>query len=250
MTDVFWILAPVLFLTALVYTSVGLGGGSSYVAVLFLFGIPLAKIPPIALFFNITAASIALYKFSKKGYFDPKLVLPFVIASVPATFLGARLSFEEKILTFIFAGVLFIMALILLLKKKEVKTRIFLDKKKVLLIAIPLGAVLGFLAGVMGIGGGIFLGPVLLLLGFASSKQAAGACSAFVLVNSVVGLTSHHLQGNVDFSVLLFLGLAVFIGAQVGSFLGTKRFSLLLLQRVFAILLLIVSLKLSMGILG
>lgn len=250
MSEIFWILTPILFLISLAYTSVGLGGGSSYVALLYLFGIPLAKIPPIALFFNIIAASIALYKFSKKGYFVPRLVFPFLVVSVPATFLGAWWRPEEKILSLIFAVVLFFIALIILFKKKEVKTRFSLDKRMVWLIAFPLGAILGFMAGIMGIGGGIFLGPVLLLIGLASSKQAAGACSAFVLVNSVVGLTSHYLQGRVDFSVLFFLALAVFAGAQVGSFLGTQKFSPLLLQRIFAFILLAVSLQLGIGILG
>ncbi|GAI32681.1 unnamed protein product [marine sediment metagenome] len=102
----------------------------------------------------------------------------------------------------------------------------------------------------MGIGGGVFLGPVLLLIGFASPKNIAGICSAFVLVNSVVGLLSHSLQGRVDLSVLFFLGLVVFAGAQVGSFLGTRKFSPLLLQRIFAFILLAVSLKLGIGISG
>ena len=86
MPDIFWILIPILFFVSFAYTSVGLGGGSSYVAFLYLFGIPLANIPPIALFFNITAASVALYRFGKKGYFTPRLVYPFLLTSVPATF--------------------------------------------------------------------------------------------------------------------------------------------------------------------
>ncbi len=250
MSEIFWMLAPLLFFIALVYTSVGLGGGSSYVAILYLFGIPLAKIPPIALFFNITAASIVLYKFYKRGYVVPKLVMPFLLASVPATFLGACWRLDEKILSLIFAIVLFSIAFTLLFKKKGLKTRFSLDEKTGWVLSLFIGAVLGFLAGIMGIGGGIFLGPVLLIIGFASPKHVAGICGAFVLVNSVVGLASHYFQGNVDFSVLFYLGLAVFVGAQVGSFFGTKKFSPLLLQRIFAILLLIVSLKLSIGILG
>ncbi len=250
MPEIFWILAPILFFVALAYSSVGLGGGSSYVAVLYLFGIPLAKIPPIALLFNIFAASVALYKFYKEGYFVPRLVFPFLASSVPATFIGARLNLGDKALSLLFAVVLFLIALIILFRKKEVKARVSLDEKTTWLITFSLGAILGFLAGIMGIGGGIFLGPVLILIGMASSKQAAGACSAFVLVNSVVGLISHSLQGNVDFSILLFLGVAVFVGAQVGSFLGTRKFSPLILQRIFAFILMAVSLKLGIGILG
>lgn len=218
-------------------------------ALFILFGIPLAKIPPIVLFFNITAASVALYRFSKRGYFVPKLVFPFLFASIPATFFGAWWHPDERLLSLIFAAALFSIALILLLKKQEVKARFSMDKKATWLFSLFLGALLGFLAGIMGIGGGVFLGPVLLLIGFASPKYIAGICSAFVLVNSAVGLLSHSLQGRVDLSALLFLGIAVFMGAQVGSFLGTRKFSPLLLQRIFALILLAVSLKLGVGIL-
>lgn len=218
-------------------------------ALFILFGIPLAKIPPIALFLNITVASVALYKFSKRGYFVPKLVFPFLFASIPATFFGARWHPDEKVLSIIFAVALFFISLTLFFKKKEAKARFSMDKKTTWLVSLFLGALLGFLAGIMGIGGGVFLGPVLLLIGFASPKYVAGICSAFVLVNSVVGLGSHYLQGRVDFSVLFFLGFVVFAGAQVGSFLGTRKFSPLLLQRIFAFILLAVSLKLGIGIL-
>ncbi len=250
MSEIYWILALLFFFVSLAYSSVGLGGGSSYMAFLYLFGITLAKIPPIALFFNVVVASVALYRFNKKGYFNPELALPFLLASVPATFFGALLIFNEKILSVIFAVVLFFIALIIFFKEKEVQTRFYFSKKTAWLIALPLGAILGFLAGIMGIGGGIFLGPVLLLIGLASSKQAAGICSAFVLINSIVGLISHYFQGRVDFSVLFFLGFTVFMGAQAGAFLGSKKFSPVVLQRIFAIILLAVSLKLGAGLIG
>ncbi len=114
-------------------------------------------------------------------------------------------------------------------------------------IRLLLGAILGFLAGLVGIGGGIFLGPILLLVGFASPKYIAGICSAFVLVNSIVGLTVHYFHGGVELSVILLLGIVVFVGAQAGSFLGTKKFSPILVQRIVAVILMVVSLKLGVG---
>lgn len=244
-----WILTPIFFLIALLYASVGLGGGSGYVALLYLFGFPLSQIPPLALFFNIIASSIALYRFQKGGYVVPRLILPFLMASIPATFIGSRWKPDEKILSLIFAIVLFSIALILLFRKREVRTKFSLDKRMTWVVSLCLGAALGFLAGIMGIGGGIFLGPVLLVAGFASPRHVAGICSAFVFVNSVVGLTSYAFQGRIDASSLLFLGLAVFFGAQTGSFLGSRKFSPLVLQRIFSFLLLIVSFKLGAGIL-
>lgn len=250
MSDIFWILVPLFIFISLAYTSVGLGGGSAYVALLSLFGISLAEIPPIALFLNIIAASVALYRFGKGGHFFPKLIFPFLLASVPATFIGAQLTLDEKVLSVIFAVFLFLIALLLLFKKKEMKAKLTLNRKTTWFVSFLLGTLLGFLAGLMGIGGGVFLGPILLLVGMATSREAASACSAFVLVNSVVGLTSHYFNGGIDFSILFFLGFAVFVGALIGSFLGTKKFSPLLLQRIFAFILLGVSFKLGMSILG
>jgi uncharacterized membrane protein YfcA len=244
------ILIPVLFVVALVYSSVGLGGGSSYVAFLYLFGIPLAQIPPIALFFNIIVSSIALYRFNRSGYFKPKEVLPFLLFSVPAVYFGSRWNPDEKLLSVFFASVLFLIALMLLFKKQEVRSRFTFNKRTVWLISFILGTCLGFLAGVMGIGGGLFLGPVLLLIGFSSSKHVAGTCSAFVLVNSLIGLSVHYFQGGVELSALFILGFAVFIGGQIGSSLGAKKFSPLLLQKIFALILFIVALKLGAEILG
>lgn len=250
MPEIYWIIIPLFFFVSLAYTSVGLGGGSSYVALLLLFGFPLTKIPPIALFLNIIAASVALYKFGKRGFFPPKLVFPLLLASVPATFLGAQLTLNENILMIIFAAVLPLLGLVLLLKKREIRPRFSLERKQTWVVSFFLGAILGFMAGIMGIGGGIFLGPVLLLVGMAASKEVAGICSAFVLVNSSIGLISHYLQGRVEFSALFALGVAVFLGAQIGSFLGSRKFSLLALQKIFAIILLIVSVKMAWRIIG
>lgn len=248
MTDIWWLI-PALFCIALAYSSVGLGGGSSYVAILYLFGLPLAKIPPIVLFFNITAASVAVYRFGRQGYIRPRLTLPFLAASVPATFLAARWHPHDATLSLIMGVVLVCVALVLFFKKQEVKPRFSLEEKGFFVLAFGLGALMGALAGVMGIGGGVFLGPAMLLAGLASAKHVAGTCSAFVLVNSAVGLSSHYIQGRVDVTALLALGIAVFAGAQVGSFLGTRKLSPLVLQRIFGMFLLIVGLRLGMEIL-
>lgn len=243
-------LIPALFVISLVYTSVGLGGGSSYVALLFLLGMPLASIPPVALFFNITASSVAFYRFSKRGYVVPRQVYPFLLTSVPATFLGASLKLNENILSLVFALILFSIALVLLFRKKEIKSRFSVSSNLHWILPSLLGAILGFLAGLVGIGGGIFLGPVLLLIGYSSPKYIAGICSAFVLINSIVGLTVRYMQGGVDISAILLLGLVVFAGAQFGSFFGTKKISPIFVQKIVAVILMIVSFKLGLGALS
>jgi uncharacterized membrane protein YfcA len=248
MTETILILIPLVFLISLAYSSVGLGGGSSYVAIFSLFGLPLTRIPPIALFLNIVVASIALVRFSKNGYLNLRAILPLLATSLPATYLGARWQPDDRILTFIFAAVLLVISLLLFSRSKKIKLRFKLSTKYSLMKSFILGGVLGFLAGTMGIGGGIVLGPVLLVIGFASPKHVAGMCSAFVLANSIVGLFTHYIQGNVDLSALLFLGFAVFMGGQIGSFLGTRKMSPAALQKIIASLLFLVSLKLVMGI--
>jgi hypothetical protein len=244
-----WILVPSLFVISLVYTSLGMAGGSSYVALLYLVGIPLATIPPIVLFFNIIAASTATYRFNKSGHCIPKLIFPLLLSSVPAAFFGARVRLDDKALACVFSPVLFGIALILFFVKRDLKPRFSLDKKATWALCFVLGAALGFLAGVMGIGGGIFLGPVSLLVGLASPKQVAAMCAAFCLCNSGVGLISHALQERLDFSALLLLGIVVFFGAQAGSFLGAKKLPSVVLQKVLAFILLAVSVKLIVGIL-
>lgn len=250
MAENIWLIIPFLFVISLVYTSVGLGGGSSYVVLLYVFGIPLANIPPISLFFNITASSVAFYRFSKQGYVVPRQVYPFLLTSIPATFLGAHIKLDENILSLVFSLVLFSIALVLLFRKKEKKTGFSVPPNLHWILPLLLGAILGFLAGLVGIGGGIFLGPVLLLVGFASPKYIAGICSAFVLINSIVGLTVRYFQGGVDLSAIFLLGLVVFAGAQAGSFLGTKKFSPFIVQRIVAVILMVVSIKLGLGVLS
>jgi len=248
MLQYFWILAPLFFFVSLLYSSVGLGGGSSYIALLCLFGIPLAKIPPLAFIFNILAASVALYKFHEEKHILPRLALPFLLASVPATFFGAMWKPEERVLSLLFAAVLFSISLMLLFTKKEVKPKRTLQKKTTWLLSLFLGGPIGFLGGLMGIGGGVLLGPVMLKIGMASPRQVICTCSVFVLVNSAAGLIFHFLQGGVEISFVLLLGFAVLAGAQVGTSLSRKKLSFSLLQRIFAILLLVVSFKLSFAV--
>jgi len=246
----FWILAAALFLISLLYTSAGLAGGSSYIALLYFFGIPLTEIPPLALFLNIIASSVAMYKFMRAGYFIPKFVFALLAASLPATYFGAQLNLDQKTLSLLFVIILFSISFLILFNKKEVKPRFSASKQRAWLALFFIGAFSGFTAGVMGIGGGIFLGPTMLFMRLASPKQVASTCSVLILANSFVGLISHGLRDRSEFCILLISGLAVFGGAQIGAFLGIKKFSPLFLQKIFALLLLAASLKLGFEIVG
>ena len=249
MTELFWICAPFLFAIALLYTSVGLGGGSSYIAFLVIFGLPLAVIPPLALFFNIIASSVAGWRFFKNGYVVPRIILPVLFTSLPAAFIGARMSLSKEATTLIFVFVLLAISLQLFFKRAEAANLMALDRSnKKWLLLLLIGIISGFLAGLMGIGGGVFLGPLLLLIGRGTARQVAGTCSIFVLANSAIGLLSHVLHGNVEPSKFYLLGFAVLFGALIGSFFGSNRFSALWLQRIFALVLLAAACKLVIGL--
>ncbi len=212
-----------------------------------LFNFPLAEIPPMVLFLNIVVSSVALYRFKKSGYFEYSVVLPFLLTSIPTTFFSAMLEWKTAVLQWMFIIVLSIIALILLLKRVKIESRISLSKRQIWVLCLLIGVILGFLTGVMGIGGGLFLGPILLFWGLSSAKESAGACSAFVLLNSLVGFISHYAQGHVNLSTVtvLLLGIVVFIGAQIGSFWGTKKFSPLIIQRIFALIILFVVIRMA-----
>lgn len=242
------LIAPAIFLSSLAYSSVGLGGGSAYIAILYLFRMPITSIPALSLFFNITASSTALWRFGKEGYLNGGLALPFVISSVPFAFLGASLRLDDKTLSLVLAGSLALVSLLLFTRKPLILLRSPLKRKTFFLLALLVGATLGFLAAITGIGGGIFLAPILFLTGLGSARVVAATCSLFVLANSAAGFLAHSLHGRVEFSPLLYLGIAVLLGAQVGSFLGARKFSSPVLRKIFAGLLLTVSLKIGMEV--
>lgn len=239
-------MVPAIFFSSLAYSSVGLGGGSAYIAILYLFGFPIKGIPALSLFFNITASSTALWRFRKEGYFNGGLALPFIISSVPFAFLGASLRLNDKTLSLVLAATLALVSFLLFTRRPPVLLGSSLRKETFFLLALSVGGVLGFLAAVSGIGGGIFLAPVLFLTGLGSPRVEAATCSLFVLANSGAGFLAHSLHGRVEFSPLVYLGIAVLLGAQVGSFLGARKFSSPILRKILAGLLLTVSLKIGM----
>jgi uncharacterized membrane protein YfcA len=237
---------PLFFLTAVVYSMAGFAGGSTYLAILVLFSLPYESIPKIALFCNLIVATGGFYFFLKEGHFSPKKVLPFLVTSLPAAFIGGAIPIGKTLFS-ILLGISLLAAAVRLLVSDAAFNRLKeVSWKRAWRVGLPSGLLLGLLSGLVGIGGGIFLSPLLLFLGWADAKQAAAAAACFILFNSAAGLFGQFLKNDFfpDLVLLLPLGMAVLLGGQIGSRLGSRRIPKLALQRVTALLILAVSIRL------
>ena len=225
------VLVPLFFAISFVYSSVGFGGASSYTAILILAGINIFSVPPISLILNIIVSCMAFLSYIKAQYFSPKLSLPF-LSSIPFAFYTGQVILPQKTLTIIFIITLFAASAALLTSKRatenqqesEMKRSTNLNYIKMAIIGIPIGALLGSVAGLVGIGGGIWLSPLLILTGLANPKQSAATASLFILTNSISGFAAHSISKPLDLYFLLPLACVVLAGGIIGSRLGAFRF--------------------------
>lgn len=236
-TEVLIILA--LFVVAILYSSVGHGGASGYLAVMAFLNVAPNVSKPTALVLNLFVASIAAFQFYRRGYFNWKVFAPFAAASVPLAFLGGMISLPTQIYRPLLGATLLFAALRLAWSFTSEKQII----KPSILSALVIGAVIGFLSGLVGVGGGIFLTPILLLTNWTETKKAAGISAAFILVNSIAGLLGSYSQiGTLPANVWFWIAAAV-TGGIIGSTLGSRYFNSLTLRRALAFVLLIASFK-------
>lgn len=209
---------------AVVYSSVGLGGGSSYTALLAIFGFSTAVIPMVSLTLNLLVTSVASYNFIRQRHASPGLIAPFLITSVPMAYFGGTLQVPKEMFLWILLPCLcFVAARIYLWK--ETAFRLPVGSTGKLLISVLVGSVLGLVAGIVGIGGGIFLVPLIIILGLGTGKQAAGCGAIFVWLNSLAGLAARLQFHAVDWLDFMPLYIAVMLGGALGSFMGSSRLS-------------------------
>lgn len=224
------ILAPLFFAISFIYSSVGFAGGSSYIAILVLAGISIYTIPPVSLALNIVVASTALFNYSRAHHLSLRISVPLLI-SIPFAFIAGSLVVPEKELVFIFVISLFAASAMLLLTGNKIKIRhdkiqnLNLSLLRTSSITVPLGAALGTISGIVGIGGGIWLSPILIITGLANPKTAAASASLFILTNSVSGFVAHSVTKEVDFGLILPLASVVLLGGFLGSKLGAFKLS-------------------------
>ena len=229
-----------IFIVAVLYSSVGHGGASGYLAVMAMLSVAPEITRPTALVLNLFVASIGTYLFYRAGYFSWRLFWPFAAASIPFAFIGGMITLPTNIYKIVL-GVVLILAAARLAWKFSPDIE---PKQPKLLVALAIGAVIGLLSGLVGVGGGVFLTPVLLLMNWSETKKAAGISALFILVNSISGLLGNYVQvSNLPPGVWLWIAAAV-VGGVVGSTLGSQRFNSLTLRRVLAVVLIFAGVKL------
>ena len=241
------ILSILFFVTAILYSSVGFGGGSTYLALLLIWGIPYQIFPIIALSCNIIVVSGNSFNYIRAGNLNLKLLLPYLIGSIPLAFIGGSLPIEKKFFEILLLIVLSVAGLLLLFKFKSYDDKEKNYRKIPTAISIFIGGILGFVSGVVGIGGGIFLSPILFLIRAAKPNHIITTASLFILINSLSGIIGQLTKSSVlsEIQNYWFLLLAVLIGGQIGNFLNLKIFPTRILALVTAGLVLFVAVRMA-----
>jgi len=241
----YWSLIILFFGIAVLYASVGFGGGSSYLAFLILFGFEFDSIRSTALICNIVVVSSGVFIYYKKGLLNVKATLPLILLSVPFAFIGGSIQLQEANFFLLLGIVLFVAGIVLLLRSIGFisNSNGILDKNKSNLFNAGLGGSIGFLSGLVGIGGGIFLSPVLHLMNWDKARKIAATASFFILINSIAGLLGQLKSRTfqINSSLVFALVLAVFVGGQIGSRIGTTNFNANTIRFITAILVLFVA---------
>lgn len=244
--DAWWWLIPMFFVIALVYASVGHGGASGYLAALSF--LPAAvmlrpdEMATTALTLNLAVAGMACVSFARAGHFVGRLTWPFIAASVPAAFVGGLVPVPVRLY-----GVLLALALCVAAFRLTVELRAAAELPTMpprVALSLPVGGGIGWLSGAVGVGGGIFLSPLLLLFRWASPKQTAASSAAFILVNSAAGLIGRAARSGLEYGPLWPLLLAAILGGWLGAHLGANHFSGRALKRLLAVALLVAAMKL------
>ena len=241
------ILSILFFVTAILYASVGFGGGSTYLALLLIWNIPYHIFPIIALICNIFVVSGNSFNYIKAGNLNLKLLIPYLIGSIPLAFIGGSLPIEKNVFEIFLFIVLAIAGALLLINFKSYDDNESTYRNIPIFISILIGGILGFVSGVVGIGGGIFLSPILFLIKAAKPKHIVTAASLFILINSISGVLGQLTKNIVlsDISSYWYLFLIVIIGGHIGNFLNLKMFPTRLLALITSTLVLFVAIRMG-----
>ena len=241
------ILSILFFVTAIFYSSVGFGGGSTYLALLLIWGIPYYIVPIIALSCNIIVVSGNCFNYIRAGNLNLNLLIPYLIGSIPMAFLGGSLSIDKELFELILFLVLTTAGFLLLFKFKSYDEKEENYRIIPIYFSILVGGILGFVSGIVGIGGGIFLSPILFLLRAGKPKHIVATASIFILINCISGIIGQLTKNLVinEINNYWYLLVAVLIGGQVGNYLNLKIFPTRILALVTSLLVLFVSARMG-----
>ena len=238
-------LSILFFVTAILYSSVGFGGGSTYLALLLIWGVPYTIFPIIALSCNVIVVSGNCFNYIRAGNLNLKLLIPYLIGSIPLSFIGGSLNIEKQIFEILLFFVLLIAGCLLLINFNSYDDKDESYKNIPYFISITIGAILGFISGIVGIGGGIFLSPILYLLKVARPKHIVTVASLFILINSIFGIAGQ-LSKEIYFEEIypyFYLLIVVLIGGQIGNYLNLKIFPTRILALITSILVIFVAIR-------
>ena len=244
------ILTIFFFITAIFYSSIGFGGGSTYLALMLIWDVPFYIFPIIALICNIIVVSGNSINFLRTKNINIKLLTPYLIGSVPFAFLGASISIDKNLFEILLFFILLIAGIFLLLESKSFNNDEIIIRKVSKVISIFIGSIIGFISGLVGIGGGIFLSPILFLLKAGYPKHITSSASLFILINSIFGVAGQLTKDIVlnEFFKYWPLFVAVLIGGQIGSFLNIKFLSNKFLALLTSLLVIVVATRMGIRI--
>tara|TARA_B100000029_G_scaffold58309_1_gene52624 strand:+ start:3267 stop:4010 length:744 start_codon:yes stop_codon:yes gene_type:complete len=244
------ILAILFLVTAILYSSVGFGGGSTYLALLLIWGIPYSIFPLIALSCNIVVVTGNCFNYIRAGNLKLKLLIPYLIGSIPLAYIGGAIPIEKKLFEILLFLVLATAGTSLLFNFKSYDDREKSYRKIPIPISIIIGGILGFASGIVGIGGGIFLSPILFLMRAGKAKHIVTTASLFILINSISGIIGQLTKNDVlmQLSNYWYLIVVAIIGGQIGNFLNLKIFPVRILALLTASLVLFVALRMGFSL--
>jgi len=245
------ILILLFFLTAILYSSIGFGGGSTYLALMLIWDIPYYIFPIIALVCNVIVVSGNSVNFLRSGNININLLWPYLIGSIPFAFIGGSISLDKALFETILFIVLFLAGIFLLLESKSYEKKIIKFNSIKRYLSFLVGSAIGFVSGVVGIGGGIFLSPLLFLMKAGYPKHITSTASLFILINSIFGIMGHLTKKQVSSEIFDFwpFFLIVFLGGQIGSYMNVKIFSNKTLALLTSFLVIFVAIRMGFRIL-
>ena len=246
------ILTIFFFITAILYSSIGFGGGSTYLALMLIWDVPFYIFPILALICNIIVVTGNSINFLRTKNINLNLLTPYLIGSVPFAFFGASISIDKNLFEILLFFILLIAGVFLLFESKSLNKDQIIIRQIPKVLSIIIGSIIGFISGLVGIGGGIFLSPILFLLKAGYPKHITSSASLFILINSTFGVAGQLTKDIVFNEILNYwpLFIAVLIGGQIGSFLNVKFLSNKVLALMTSFLVIFISIRMGIRLMA